>query len=339
MLAWSNLKQGLLSPEAAYALVHSIVFSDFYKSCFYSAAGIILLFLVANLALRRFGPSRLSKLSEVDRVVFITHIAFFLIFLGTVVPYTLAVFRVLFTLNGIRYLIQASTYRCVAYPLSLQLVLYAVEGSFRSVCRVNPFLIGHHLMFCSLLLLALESQYTFVIKIYIIVSCFATFEFLLYAALIARKLHAPVRITKCLMAAGLVLYGLTRPLQAVLLIGLFVAGYGLEVNTSKGLGLWWTSLVMSVLLSALQCYTFVIYFAIWRRLGHPGAPKARITDSTGRALSKPLPDLEMQAPKDRPENQGADKVHKPIVAPELLSTAASTAELLPHWEPDSSANV
>ena len=235
-------------------------------------------------------------------------------------PYSIALVRLLFTREGIRYLGQRSTYRCVAYPLSLQLVLYAVERSFRAMCRVNAFLIVHHLMFCSLLCLAFEAQSSFVIKVDLIVSCFATFEFLLYASLIARRVNASVRVIKCIMATGLAFYGFTRLVQAALLIGLFVAGYGLEVSTSKGLGLWWTSLVMSVLLSALQCYTFVIYSAIWRRLG-PAISTETATSSEDSASGPMCP-----MPQDMLDTNELPHPSKLTVMPELLT---STAELLP----------
>lgn len=77
------------------------------------------------------------------------------------------------------------------------------------------------------------------------------------------------------MACGLVFYGFTRVLQLVLLIGLFAGGYGYQHKTSKGIALWWTSLVMSTLLVVLQLYTFVIYRGIWRRLG-PSVTKPQL---------------------------------------------------------------
>ena len=43
--------------------------------------------------------------------------------------------------------------------------MYAAEGSLRAVCRVNVFLIIHHIMFCLFLVLALEGESIFVLKV------------------------------------------------------------------------------------------------------------------------------------------------------------------------------
>lgn len=266
MLSWHYLTNGLDPMVAAY-LFQSRVLADFFKACYYCAAGIILLFAFTNLLLAKLGPGHLCKLRDSARVIFVTHIAFFAIFLATYVPYSIAMVRILFTTGGLAHLRQSSTYLSVAYSLAFQLIMYGAEGSFRAVSRINVFLIIHHLMFCSLVMLAFEAKSPFVLKLDLIVSCFATYEVLLYAALIVRKTHAHTIVVKAIMAAGLGFYGFTRLLQLVLLIGLFAGGYSYQKETSKGLALWWTSLVMSALLVALQCYTFVIYGAIWKRLG------------------------------------------------------------------------
>ena len=180
MLHWDNLKQGVASAPITSAIFHSSVFADFYKACFYAAAGTILLFLAIHLALagllRTYPASRrLDPPKDAQRVVFATHIAFCTIFTGTLVPYSIALVRVLFTSQSVLYFRQPNTYRCIAYPLALQLMMYVLEGSFRSVYHVNIFLIIHHPMFCSMLALALESTSIFVLKVDIILSCFATY--------------------------------------------------------------------------------------------------------------------------------------------------------------------
>ena len=199
------------------------------------------------------------------------------------VPYSIAMVRLLFTPGGLSSLGHSTTYLSVAYPLALQLTMYGAEGAFRAVSRVNVFLIIHHLMFCSFLVLAFEAESPFVLKVDVIVSCFATYEVLLYAALIARKAHAPTIVIKVIMAGGLGFYGLTRVVQLVLLIGLFAGGYRYQHETAKGTALWWTSLVMSALLVMLQLYTFVIYRAIWKRPGSSVTePKLELRESAAQ---------------------------------------------------------
>ena len=92
---------------------------------------------------------------------------------------------------------------------------------------------------------------------------------LLYASLIARRLDVSTVVVKTIMAAGLGFYAFSRLVQLALLVGLFAAGYSHQHATGKGEGLWWASLILSILLVVLQCYTFVIYGSMWIRLGRP----------------------------------------------------------------------
>ena len=112
-------------------------------------------------------------------------------------------------------------------------------------------------------MLAFQSHSIFVVKVDIIVSCFATYEFLLYAALIARKTPYFKSWFKGLMVSGLSFYLFTRVVQITLLLALFVLGFGPMSHTSKHSALYWVSVCMCIALMALQMYTFVIYKAIW----------------------------------------------------------------------------
>ena len=140
---------------------------------------------------------------------------------------------------------------------------HALQGSFRAVLRINTFLVMHHIIFCIFLVLAFQSHSIFVVKVDIIVSCFATYEFLLYAALIARKTPYFKSWFKGLMVSGLSFYLFTRIVQITLLLALFVVGFGPMSHTSKHSALYWVSVCMCIALMALQMYTFVIYKAIW----------------------------------------------------------------------------
>lgn len=139
----------------------------------------------------------------------------------------------------------------------------SLQGAFRAVLRVNYFLVVHHIIFCTLFLLAFQSQSLFMIKVDLIVSCFATYEFLLYAALLSRKTLSLQKWFKPLMVVGLSFYGFTRLIQVMLLLALFILGFGPTSHASVESALWWVGLCMSCALMVLQLYTFVIYKAIW----------------------------------------------------------------------------
>lgn len=130
--------------------------------------------------------------------------------------------------------------------------------------RTNTFLVVHHVVFCTFSVLAFQAESLFLLKVNIVVSCFATYEFLLYAALIARKVPALQKCFRWLMIVGLGFYAMTRVVQLVMLIGLFVLGFGAMSHTSRNSALYWVSMALCAAVIVLQLYTFVIYRAIWQ---------------------------------------------------------------------------
>ena len=72
-----------------------------------------------------FGNYR--RLKDTARLTFLTHVMFFLVFLTTSIPYSVAMLRIFFAPLGPAYLLQTPTLRCVSFPLGFQLVLYAYE--------------------------------------------------------------------------------------------------------------------------------------------------------------------------------------------------------------------
>ncbi|KAA6428586.1 MAG: hypothetical protein FRX49_01461 [Trebouxia sp. A1-2] len=194
--AWNNLGNGLSGSEVAE--VQILFFEgrapiDIYRAIYYGAAGIILLFVVLALLCKRFDIGRYRGLPDASRLVFVCHNAFFLIFLTTAVPYSIALVKVLFAPTAPLPLLQSSMYRCMSFPLALQVGMYVLEGGCRAVMRINTFLVVHHVVFCTFSVLAFQAESLFLLKVNIVVSCFATYEFLLYAALIARKMPTMVR--------------------------------------------------------------------------------------------------------------------------------------------------
>ena len=143
--------------------------------------------------------------------------------------------------------------------------VHLLQGAFRAVLRINYFLFVHHLMFCTIIVFAFQAESIFIVKVGMITSCFATYEFPLYAALIARRTKLLKHCFVFLIISGLSFYLLTRVVQLILLIGLFVLSYQPMRNTQRNIALYWVSLVLSVCLVVLQMYTFVIYNKIWTK--------------------------------------------------------------------------
>ena len=114
------------------------------------------------------------------------------------------------------------------------------------------------------MVLAFQSQSIFVLKVDLIFSCFATYEFLLYACLISRRVVLLKSAFSPLLMSGLAVYLLTRLVQVVLLVGLFVQSYVAMRATQKTIALYWVSMVLCLALVVLQSYTFFIYHGIWK---------------------------------------------------------------------------
>ena len=145
---------------------------------------------------------------------------------------------------------------------------------------VDYFLILHHIVQCAFPILAFQSQSPFVLKLTVVISCFASYEFLLHAALICSKMPVLRKWFRWLTIIGLMLYIATRLVQTFLIILLFVAGFN-PMNTSQShdrpgdlekvpghsagtIAVYWIALFMCIVITAQQMWKLVIYRNLWR---------------------------------------------------------------------------
>lgn len=90
-------------------------------------AGIILLFGLLAVVFRRCDTGSYRTLTDAARLIFVSHNAFFLVFLLTAIPYTFAMVSVLFAPSAPRNLLEKPVYRCISFSLAFQVVMYALE--------------------------------------------------------------------------------------------------------------------------------------------------------------------------------------------------------------------
>ena len=90
-------------------------------------AGVILLFGLLAVVFRKFDVGSYRTLPDAARLIFISHNAFFLVFLLTAIPYSFALVSVLFAPSSPRNLLEKSVYRCISFSLAFQVVMYALE--------------------------------------------------------------------------------------------------------------------------------------------------------------------------------------------------------------------
>ncbi|KAL4426374.1 hypothetical protein ABPG77_004668 [Micractinium sp. CCAP 211/92] len=211
-----------------------------------TTAGIaVLLFATLHRLLRRSCARTYGTSSLEQQLVTATHALYAALYAIQLVPYTYLVCRILFADNFLLSLLR--WYQGAFAILDSHLVLYAIEGALRAVARPSWLLLG------------------------LIFDCMATYEVLLFATLMARRLGASHFAVRALLAAGIFIYAATRVLQLVVLVPFFKGSYG-QLAGCGGLGIWWAMLVLTSILLIIQAYTFRIYAGVWRRhrQGHPG---------------------------------------------------------------------
>ena len=86
-----------------------------------------MLFGLLGMLCRALNIAAYRSLSDVDRLIFVSHIAFLLIFLATSVPYSIVLVNFLFAPTAPAVVLQPANYRSITYPLAFQLNLYMFE--------------------------------------------------------------------------------------------------------------------------------------------------------------------------------------------------------------------
>ena len=101
-----------------------------------SPAGVILLFCLTRVLCSRYNVANFNKASEAAKLIYVTHWAFFLIFMTTTIPYSIAMVKVLFSPNNVLELVKPSTFRSITFPVAFQLCMYVYEVSAQSCSQL-----------------------------------------------------------------------------------------------------------------------------------------------------------------------------------------------------------
>lgn len=76
---------------------------------------------------RMYNIASYASLKAEGKLIFVSHLAFFILFLGTAVPYSVGMVKVLFAPDAPAALLQPSYYRCLLFPIAFQLAMYIFE--------------------------------------------------------------------------------------------------------------------------------------------------------------------------------------------------------------------
>ena len=154
-----------------------------------------------------------------------------------------------------------SSFRSIAALLGTFMMMYMMEIAAR-YDGPRPVIIFHHLLACTDGLMVLLFPTTVMLKTASILVYFICFEAFTFAGLFMYRIFPNSKVTQKMIFAGMVMFGSTRPIQ-VLWIGAAVFGSWDDIVKWQGI----MQLVVTLILTVLQCWTLQIHFKLWKRCG------------------------------------------------------------------------
>ena len=210
--------------------------------------------------------SKADRMSDLNVFLLATHITFAILFTIQVFPYTYCAFHFYFTTYGLNDWTIPWSSSIMIFGVSSRLILYAIEGSIRGVIRPFIFITAHHGLFFVFVITGFVTRSIFALKVMICIDLFASWEFMLFWTLVARKLRLNTSIVKALLLIGIGLYFITRCLQFAILATLFAYGYQPMSHTAHDQGVYWGFALMIICFHVIQTYTYVIYRNVWHSI-------------------------------------------------------------------------
>ncbi|KAF5843901.1 hypothetical protein DUNSADRAFT_23 [Dunaliella salina] len=249
---------------------YSDMFHHIFNVTLYTLIGIIFFFFVIHFVLLRISHE-FPKLDASQALITTTHMAFFILYICQVGPYTYYTLRIIFGPRIVQTFYDH--FEFLFWCIVSKGMMYVVEGCSRSVIRVNTFLVFHHIMWGIFVVVASTQKSIFAIKLAFVLDILAVWEVPLYLFLVLKRLKAPLILVDTCAFFGLSLFGITRIAQLIFIIAFFVMGA--ERMLHEDPSTWGAELALSTILVVLQTYLFVIYAGIIRRMHakKPSAPK------------------------------------------------------------------
>lgn len=221
-------------------------------------------FLALHMVLSRLSPTY-RALAPADRMVVCQHSVYAVVFGLSMVPQTVLAFTALFKAWTGEYFTSWQLPILAGVFIGSRLLLYLVEGCVRCVIKASWLLIVHHLMFFLLITIGMWAQSATVLGIGIVLDLCACWEAPLYVALVAYRLQWRPSFTRALMCVAVAWYVVTRVFQTVV-VTYMIAGFAI-MGVVRGDAAVITTAVMFGAFSAIQAYTLVIYYAMYRKVG------------------------------------------------------------------------
>jgi hypothetical protein len=221
-------------------------------------------FLLHHMVLMRFS-SAYRRLGQADRLISCQHAVYAVVFGLSLVPQTALAIRSLFLAWTGTYLVSAELSVLAGVFIPTRAVLYVGEAAVRSVVKWSWLLVVHHLLFFTIVVMAVWSQSAAIVGIGVVLDLFACHEAPLYVALLAYRLQWPAKAARGILRGACVWYVITRLVQTVLLVYMIV-GFARMPAVRYTPEFIVTSILCGAF-SVIQAYTLVIYRAIDVKLG------------------------------------------------------------------------
>lgn len=159
-----------------------------------------------------------------ERLVAIFHFVFALAFAAKIVPQTIWTIQLLF---GPSFAVQFNNnYKRLWGCAITNALLYVAEGIARSVIRVNPFLLAHHILYYIFFIVPVVRCSVWGSKLILMLDCFIVLcELPLYLSLLAHRFIISTRKVKVVTWVCMLWSAALRVLELVILIAYFAGTY------------------------------------------------------------------------------------------------------------------
>jgi hypothetical protein len=214
--------------------------------------------LVHKLLLKSF--EKYNEIKPPNKQIVVLHHAVEALVLSIAFPFfTYYMVRVNFQVHELD--VVESDYRSIATFCIGFMAMYMMELASRYE-EPRPIVLFHHLLACLDCFLIILSPTTVMLKTGTILVYFICFEALTFVGLFMYRIFPNSKTTPKVILAGMVIFGVTRPLQ-LLWVGAAIFGSWDDENMVKWQAI--MQIIITGVLTVLQVWTLKIHYRTWKR--------------------------------------------------------------------------
>lgn len=184
------------------------------------------------------------------------------------------------------------------------IIMYMIEiaSRFRSL---RPLVLAHHT--CAYINSIYPAFFltTANLKSASLLVYFITYEAITFVGLVMYRLAPTHRLTRPIIMTGMLVFGLSRPIQFTWILGSLVATWK-DLNTIHAV----LQIVLTTLFTVLQVYSLTIHWALYKKCGKLSEEDEDISKDESRSISRDIEDetMRIQEAEKEMEEGSADSV-------------------------------